>query len=533
MGILRCAAAYAALIFLVSCAAAAAAPVRVDGGLVQGETVDGIAVYKGIPFAAPPVGELRWRPPQPVVPWEGIKTATGYGPACAQAPVRGRAPPAAMSEDCLYLNVWVPPHAPGAKLPVMVWIYGGAFEIGWTSNPVYDGLDLARKGVIVVSVAYRVGPLGFLATPELSAESPHHVSGDYGLLDQIAGLEWVQRNIAGFGGDPMQVTIFGESAGGMSVNMLGASPLAKGLFARAISESGGATIPPRRAEEGGLVVVSLAHAEAIGSKFLKALGANTLAQARALSADRIVDAPGAGFTGDDTGMIGGNFWAVAEGYALPDSVYGVYEAGRQNDTPVLIGTNSDEGAVFPHPRTAAAFRRYVRAKFGPYAKDILTAYPADSDAQAEKSASALTGNAIIVWPSRTWAALQAKTGKSKVFVYEFTRHVAPANAREPTGATHGSEIPYVFDDLSSRPGLDYTQADRQLAGLLSSYWTNFAKTGDPNAAGLPAWPDYTNASPRMLLLNTQPAVAAIHDGARMETLSRYFAWRRQQERRAP
>jgi para-nitrobenzyl esterase len=258
------------------------APVRTQAGLVQGTVENGIAVYRGIPFAAPPVGALRWRAPQPVVAWSGVHPADKFAPACMQTPVVNRMlglDPVSTSEDCLYLNVWTPAKSPRDRLAVMVWIYGGGFSIGATSMAAYDGENLAKKGVVVVSVAYRLGPFGFLAHPQLTAEQGGH-SGDYGLLDQIAGLQWVKRNIASFGGDPHRVTIFGESAGGISVSMLAASSLAKGLFQGAISESGGSFAPARLSNEGGENVSPLAVAERTGEAFLSKLGAASIADAR-------------------------------------------------------------------------------------------------------------------------------------------------------------------------------------------------------------------------------------------------------------
>ena len=273
-----------------------AAPIKMEGGLVEGTVQDGITFYKGIPFAAPPTGDLRWRPPQPVKNWDGVLKADKYAPACPQIqfyiPIF---PKVETSEDCLYLNVWTPAQSPpaaplrvgGESLPVMVWIYGGGFVMGATSTPLYSGEQLARMGVIVVSIAYRVGPLGFLAHPDLTAESPQKVSGNYGLLDQIAGLQWVQRNIKAFGGDPGRVTIFGESAGGISVSMLAASPLAQGLFHRAICESGGSFHPARRDKEPDSIQL-LAGAEAAGVAFAQRRGANSLAELRQISPERLL-----------------------------------------------------------------------------------------------------------------------------------------------------------------------------------------------------------------------------------------------------
>ena len=308
--------------------ASVAAPVKVEGGLVEGTVEEGITVYKGIPFAAPPTGDLRWRPPQPVKSWDGVLKADHYAPACPQIqfdiPIF---PKVETSEDCLYLNVWTPAQSPAENLPVMVWIYGGGFAMGATSMPLYSGEQLAKMGVIVVSIAYRVGPLGFLAHPDLTTESPRKVSGNYGLLDQIAALQWVQRNIKAFGGNPGCVTIFGESAGGISVSMLAASPLAKGLFHRAICESGGSFHPARRAKEPDSIQL-LAGAETAGVEFAQRMGANSLAELRQLSPDKWLN--------DPVAQVGG-FWPVIDGYVIVDDQYKLYEAGQYNDVPVLDG----------------------------------------------------------------------------------------------------------------------------------------------------------------------------------------------------
>ena len=312
---------------------------KVTGGEVQGVVTDGISIFKGIPFAAPPVGDLRWKAPAPVQAWTGIKKADAFGPACMQAAgAMGNTAP--VSEDCLYLNVWTPAKKPGEKIPVIVWIYGGGFSGGSTSTPMYDGMGFAKKGVVLVSVAYRVGPFGFLAHPELSRESGKG-SGNYGLEDMIAGLKWVKENIAQFGGDPSKVTIFGHSAGGMAVNMLAASPVTKGLFHRAICMSGGSFAPLQTSNQGGIGmgIPALKLAESTGEAFLKKLGAADIKAARAMSAEEIQKNIGGG-------MGGGGFRPVADGYIIPSDLYSIYQAGRFNDTPILVGHTSDELGSF-------------------------------------------------------------------------------------------------------------------------------------------------------------------------------------------
>ncbi|HPJ80000.1 MAG TPA: carboxylesterase family protein, partial [Prolixibacteraceae bacterium] len=348
------------LLIITSCYKPQPGQVRVEGGWIQGTVTEDLTIYKGIPFAAPPVGELRWQAPQPVNPWKGILQTTEYAPA----PMQAGNPPSGKSEDCLYLNVWTPAQSPKEKLPVLVWIYGGGFSFGSTSEPVHNGEHLARKGVVLVSIAYRVGQLGFLAHPELSAEDPNDVSGNYGILDQIAGLRWIRDNIAAFGGDPGRVTIFGESAGGISVSMLCASPLAKGLFHGAISQSGGSFGPTRPVTFPGENMKTLEQAEQAGVEYVNKTGAASLADLRKMDADKLPM---------EWGM--GNAWPIVDGYVIPDDQHRMYEAGNYNDVPVLIGYNSDEGLSFPSGRTPEEAIAGVKKRFGPYADTLMQAYP--------------------------------------------------------------------------------------------------------------------------------------------------------------
>ena len=505
----------AATLSLFACAAQAQVlSARVSGGQVEGVAAGGIVAFKGLPFAAPPVGDLRWKKPQPVVAWSGVKKASAFAASCMQDPgMLGfmQAPPGT-SEDCLYLNVWTPAKAASDKLPVMVWIYGGGFAAGTTSSPTYDGARLAQKGVVLVSVAYRVGAFGFLAHPELSKESGKG-SGNYGLQDMIAGLQWVKDNIAAFGGDPRNVTIFGESAGGIAVSMLCASPHAKGLFAKAISESGGSFAPSRRGDEGGMNVPTLAVAEAAGTSFLGKLGAASLAAARALPADKIQQAQGAG--------LGTGFWPTDDGDVLPGDQYVLYSRGKFNDTPVLIGTNSDEGALFVRGGvTGADFEQTIRGGYGEHAGAILKANPHGTDAEALQASRNIFRDSAFAWPTWTWAKLQITKGKSPAYVYYFD-HRTP---QSPNGATHADELGYVFRTLgpSARP------EDLAMSELVSSYWTNFAKTGDPNGAGLPSWPAFTVAKQETMFLDAKPSARPLPNLRELEALDGYYAWRREQ-----
>lgn len=517
------AACLAVLAFANAMAAQTPKPVRTQAGMVQGKMEGDVAVYKGIPFAAPPQGDLRWRAPQPPAAWKGVRDADKFAPACMQTPIVMPAlglDALAVSEDCLYLNVWTPAKSPKDHLAVMVWIYGGGFTIGGTSLRQYDGEYLAKKGVVLVSIAYRLGPFGFLATPDLSAEDHGH-SGNYGMLDQIAGLEWVKHNIAAFGGNPNRVTIFGESAGGIAVSMLAASPLAKGLFQGAISESGGSFAPARFSNEGGENVPPLAVAEHDGSAFLAKIGAKSIADARKMSAESITKAspPGAG----------AGFWPNLDGYFLPGDEYNLYEEGRYNDTPVLIGTNSDEGALFVASTTASVYEKSVHTGYGEYADKLLAAYPTGSDVEALRSARDLARDSTFGWGTWTWARLQSKRGKSKVYVYYFSHRPPYPNTPQfkSWGAAHGAEISYVFGNFT--PSMPPSAEDRVVSDTVSSYWVNFAKTGNPNAQGMPAWPAFSNAKPEVMNLNDPSKAIPLPNAEKLKALDGYYAWRRSQE----
>jgi para-nitrobenzyl esterase len=488
----------------------------VTGGQVRGVVKDGVASFKGVPFAAPPIGELRWKPPQPVQPWTGVRSADAFGPAPMQDArfailMNGGAAPQ-LSEDCLYLNVWTPAKDAGEKLPVMVWIYGGAFAMGMTSAPAYDGTRLAQRGIVLVSVAYRVGPLGFLAHPQLSAEGGG-ASGCYGIQDQVAGLRWVKENIAQFGGDPSRVTIFGESAGGISVSMLTVVPAAKGLFQRAISQSGGSMAPIKTAPiEAGVNVPSLKLAEEAGKRFLGKLGVADIKAARALSAEDVQKGA--------AGM--GMFWPVADGRTIPGDQSELFEAGKFNDTPILIGTNSDEGAMFVRPgATPATFEKQIKDGYGAAADAILQAYPHASDAEAFKSTKDLFRESAFAWHTWTWAKLQARHGKNKAFVYYFD-HRTPGS---PDGASHATEIPFVFGTL----GLfgDQRPQDAAMSQLMAAYWVNFAKSGDPNGPGLPAWPAFEEKAAKTMTFDESPGAKPLANLEKLQAFDAYYAWRRQ------
>jgi para-nitrobenzyl esterase len=407
--------------------------------------------------------------------------------------------PSVVSEDCLYLNIWTPASSAHEHLPVIVWIYGGGYINGSSSMPLYWGDKLAHKGVIVVTIAYRLGPLGFLAYPELTQESPHHSSGNYGLMDQIAALEWVQRNIAAFGGDSKNVTIAGQSSGSMSVSMLMASPLAKGLFQRAIGESGGLFEPLQLAPK-----YLLANAEQDGEKYAASLGATSLQQLRELPAARL------------TGNAGGIVHSVIEPYVLPLSPYEAFASGQQNDVPLLIGSNAEEARAIVDVLhvTAATFNSDLERSAGQLPPTLVAAYPYTTDAQAKQARLDLERDLRFGWDMWAWARLQASTGKSGVYYYSFRQQPPfPADSLYAGwGPSHFAELWYVFDHLNQEPW-PWTAADQKVAEDMSTYWVNFAKSGDPNGPGLPTWPAFTNADSKVLSISdpiTVGGVANLH-----------------------
>jgi para-nitrobenzyl esterase len=471
-------------------------PVKVEQGKLSGTTGKNrdVRVYRGIPYAAPPVGDLRWKAPAPAAHWKGVRKATEFGSRCMQMMLSPELPAfikasegkwSQKSEDCLYLNIWTPAHMAGDKLPVMFWIHPGGFTIGGGSAPSFDGENLARKGIVVVTINYRLGVFGFFALPELTAESPHHASGNYGLMDQIAALQWVKKNIAAFGGDPINITIFGQSAGSWAVNLLTASPQAKGLFERAISASGAnfaaADFHP---------MVTLADAEKAGAKLAAGMGViqNALKTLRAKPADELLRATASSYP---------LTWAIVDGWVLPQDVETIYTQGKQNDVPMIVGNNANEmTALMPPMQSTTLFVAGAKERYGGMADQFLRAYPADSDAQAIESAYEVMRDEMFGWNMREWARMQAKTGHYPAYRYYFS-HRPPGPEGERLGASHGVDIAYVFGNLSVFP-FPWNDADRRLSEEIMSYWTNFAKTGDPNGMGLPKWPVYNRADDNVL-----------------------------------
>jgi len=413
----------------------------------------------------------------------------------------GETPPA-VSEDCLYLNIWTPAKTAHEHLPVIVWIYGGGYINGSAAMPLYWGDQLAHKGVIVVTIAYRLGPLGFLALPELTRESPHHSSGNYGLMDQIAALEWLQRNIAAFGGDPKCITIAGQSSGSISVSILMASPRAKGLFQRAIGESGGLFEPLQLAPK-----YLLANAEQDGVKYAISLGAPSLQELRRLPADRL------------TGNAGGIVHPVIEALVLPLAPYEAFASGQQNDVPLLLGSNAEEARSLTdvtHVK-ASTFDSDLANSFGALPPPLIAAYPHATDEEARQAQLGLERDLRFGWDMWAWARLQAGTGQRPVFYYSFRQQPPfPAGSvYAGWGASHYAELWYVFDHLDQSPW-NWTAGDRKLAGEMSNYWVNFAKSGDPNGPGLPLWPAFTNTESKVQYLADPITVGGV---ANLKSLS--------------
>ena len=472
---------------------------------------EGVWRYKGIPYAAPPVGDLRWKPPQDVVSWTGVRPSNVFGSNAPQRIVFSDIDPyaAGVSEDCLYVNVWTPA-APGddAKLPVLFWIHGGGFAVGSGAEPRYDGARLSAMGTVVVTVNTRLNALGLMAHPELTAESEHKASGNFATLDLIAALQWVKNNIASFGGDSGAVTIAGESAGSMFVSMLMASPLAKGLFHRAIGESGAQFPSPEKP------MLPLAEAEGFGLGFMRKLGVSALAEMRALPVEALLEAsPGLGF------------WPVTDGYVLPQNPADIFAAGLQNDVPLLAGWNKDEGTNFnimdwSHGRRS--YRRVVEALMREHSGEALRLYPDKSDARA------LGGDLIINHGTWAWLEAQRKSGKADIFRYQFNRGPKtpaswfPKAAR--AGAFHSCEIPYVFKTLDCMPW-NVNANDWHVADMTAGYWVNFVKSGNPNGSGLQRWPSYRDGERAVMHINVKPNVTSNTDVERHTFLARVTAQR--------
>ncbi|RAI97550.1 para-nitrobenzyl esterase [Chitinophaga skermanii] len=461
--------------------------VKVDGGLISGTDTAQLKVFKGVPFAAPPIGNLRWKAPQAVIPWKGVKACTAY----SASPMQGKPAPfncwteeylipsAPIGEDCLYLNVWTGAKSAQEKRPVFVWIYGGGLMSGGSACPIYDGAAMAAQGVVFVSINYRVGVFGYLAHPALTAESAQHASGNYGLMDQIAALQWVQKNIAAFGGDPNQVTIAGQSAGAMSVCALVASPLTKGLFRGAIAESGGNFTNTN---------ATLAVAEEKGVKMQAALGASTLEEMRKVPADVLLKQ---------------NMFAsgiVVDGYTLPQPMVNIFEAGLQQPVNVMTGWNEDDAVFFGPYKTADQFTVDIERQFEHDADQLLRFYPAANDDDAKASQKALSRDRTFGIQNFTWGNIQSSQLANPIYMYRFMRKPPADSPASDFGSFHTAEVPYALGNLRfvQRP---FTEVDHRLSASMLAYWVSFVKTGDPNTGELPHWPAYQPTTESTLLLN--------------------------------
>jgi para-nitrobenzyl esterase len=454
--------------------------VKTEQGKVVGKTInDGkVKAFLGLPYAAAPVGDLRWKAPQPPAKWKDTRNATQFGAHCAQLHVYDDMifQDAAGSEDCLFLNVYAPASASAnSKLPVMFWIHGGGYSGGASSEPRHNGDFLPLKGVVLVTINYRLGVFGFLATADLAKEA-NGATGNYGLQDQVAALRWVKENIKNFGGDPGNVTIFGESAGSFAVSTLMAAPSARGLFQKAIGESGAAfgdTLPAD----------ALNLREKADGAWVDSLGVKSLAELRALPADKILAAT------KSKGMTG--FWPVIDGKFLTEPVPETFAAGKQAHVPLLAGWNKDEGSFFAiRPVTAEQFKGMIGGLYKERADEFLKLYPADTDAEALRSAIDYGSDNFIAFGTWKWIEAHKKTGESPIYRYHFELAASPSKFHPGSFAFHSDDIEYVFGTLDTRPGATVRPEDRKLSEQMMSYWTNFARTGDPNGPGLPNWPRY-------------------------------------------
>lgn len=473
--------------------------VRTVDGDLEGVYVSGIRSFKGIPFAQPPVGDLRWKEPMPVKHWDGVRKAGKFGPRAMQLPLFSDMVfhSNGVSEDCLYLNVWTPARSAGDKLPVLVYFYGGGLVAGDGSESRYDGESMARRGIVAITVNYRLSVFGFFAHPELTKESPHHASGNYGLLDQYAALQWVQENIAAFGGDPAKVTIAGESAGSFSVSAQMASPLSKSLFAGAIGESGSllGMQPP----------VALAAAEKMGVQFATNLGAKSLAELRAMAADAILAAtskPG-----------GGRFPVDIDGYFFPRSPADIFTAGEQAKVPLLVGWNSEEGnyhsILGKDQPTKENYEAAIKKLYGDHADGVLKSYQAATDDEVRQAGTDLASDRFIGFSTWRWSDLHAQTGGEPVYRYKYehprpamrseTTSAASASSNEKRGAVHSSEIEYAMGNLPTNLAYNWQPDDYEVSAIIQAYFANFIKTGDPNGLGLPVWPAVKSNSPATVM----------------------------------
>ena len=490
------------IIFSFVSLAQKAGPINIEGvstenGLVSGLFSAGknVMIFKGIPFAAAPLGPLRWKEPQPVENWNGVRKCETFGPNATQSkPVPFGVYTAEflipvgepIEEDCLYLNIWTGAQSVNEKRPVIVYIHGGAFINGSGSVPIYDGEAMAQKGIVFVTINYRLGVFGFFAHPELTKESPYHASGNQGILDQVAALKWIKKNIAAFGGDPGNVTIAGQSAGAISVNILDASPLGRGLFEKMIAESGAGVV---KGQFGG--VMPLDSAEARGLQIAKSAGAASLQELRNMPAEKLLT------------LHKGIGTVIVDGYVLPESIPSIFAKGKQADLPLLTGFNGDDN-FFPGPTTLTAYKEYLTKQYGDDADKIFQHYGASAGQEVKATANNLSRDAGFGVQNYGWARMQSERGKAKAYLYFFNRKVPEFGGTNKFGAFHTGEVMYAYDNLKflNRP---LEPVDLELAKLMSSYWVNFAKTGDPNGGSLPKWPDFNKEKGQAMIFDANSA----------------------------
>jgi len=487
--------------------------VSISDGKIEGiKEVSGVLSFKGIPYALPPIQSLRWKAPQPLDPWTGIKKCTVF----AASPMQADPAPFSMwsqeflipkepsDEDCLYLNVWTGARSVNEKRPVLVWIYGGGFSSGGSAVPIYNGESLARKGIVFVNINYRVGIFGFLAHPWLTKESPYNASGNYGMLDQVAALQWVKKNIAHFGGDPENVTIAGQSAGSMSVNCLIASPLAHGLFNKAIAESGASflrnsPLAPRVSQ------MDLKQAEQEGTRIAVELKTTTIDELKNIPSDELLK------------KVRFSARPIIDGYFLPESIPAIFNQHKENKVALLTGWNEDEGLLFGPVKSANDFKKDIERQYGSDAGALLHHYPASSDEEAAGSQLKLSRD-LIFGAQNYVLANKINSYQPNVFVYRFTRKVPGTGEYAKYGAFHTGEVPYALDNLQfvNRP---WEAADHDLAKTMSTYWVNFIAFGDPNDSGLPDWPRYDLGSKKIMDLGIHPAARTIPDSTSLNFLA--------------
>jgi para-nitrobenzyl esterase len=489
---------------------------HVETGDIEGIPDGPLAVYKAIPYAAPPVGDLRWREPQPAKPWEGVLKAEDFGPWPPQPTRPGRTADM-MSEDCLYLGIATPAKSVNDRLPVMVWIHGGGFQTEHYGGDLWK--HLALRGVVIVSIEYRTGALGFMAHPELTKESKDGHSGNYGLLDQIFGLKWVQRNISNFGGDPSKVTIFGESAGAISCSILCGSPLAKGLFRACISQSGGSFAPWRDQPRTLGIDASQKGAEQQGLAFQKHLKKKNLKQLRKMDAMSLCDG-NVGFSG---------FWPCVDGYVITDDQYRLYERGEYNDVPVIVMTNSDEGALFsPGNITAEDYQKSVNSIFGDWADEALKTYPGSTADEAWHGFGDAFRDMGFAWPSYAWVSLQAKTGKSPAYAAFLAQPSTMSFSQDPRrrGVAHADDILYLNGHFLTQP--DKYPAEAAVAEIIQQYWVNFAKTCNPNGKGLPYWPSFDDTKPTTMQFSNGASLIMVPNREQLNFVDRFYKAKREE-----